>query len=48
MQPVKHPGFPGAVRALRLPALHDHGQGDLHGEGQLHRLRYRYDIIQTL
>ena len=41
MQPLEHLGLPGAVHPLRLPALHDHGEGDLDGEGQLHRLCYR-------
>ena len=41
MQPLEHPGLPRAVHTLRVPALHDHGKGDLDGEGQLYRLRNR-------
>ena len=41
MQSLEHPGLPGALRSLRVPALHDHGEGNLDGEGQLHRLRNR-------
>ena len=41
MQPLEHLGLLGALHTICLPALHDHGEGDLDGEGQLHRLRYR-------
>ena len=41
MQPLEHLGLPSAVHTVRLLALHDNGEGDLDGEGQLHRLCYR-------